>query len=323
MRSLFRFTVLAFLVAALGGPPLVHAQSGPPSVDAAALTTSPSVAPPIVAPAVLSPAVAPVPVPSVLSAVLAHWGTIAWFLGAWALVATFANRKWPRPTAPPAPAWQMWAHVVLIDWPAALPSLDMKGVFGLPVNVPFLWISTNKPSGSASAFLPFLLAVSVASSGCAQGLLGAKQGLANVQSVTASTIKGFESYDGQHQLELVAAAPTGVAAQALLVAYRAQRKAVVLAGASLNAAITAAQAAVVFASAPGAPAADFAAILGPVLKAATDLQAAIQALQKPAPASSPTSAITMHPPLISRVYLLHRREVAPHIGYAVGGGGVA
>ncbi len=74
-----------------------------------------------------------------LAWVVNNWTLIAYALGVWALIATFANKIWPKPEAP---KWKVYVHTALIDFPAALPSKNLKGIFGLPVNVPFLSVSS-------------------------------------------------------------------------------------------------------------------------------------------------------------------------------------
>jgi hypothetical protein len=75
----------------------------------------------------------------------AHWTPVlVGFLALWAAVATWANRSWwPKPAVPPKPQWQMVLHVIVIDWPAAMPAVDWKGIFGLPFNIPYLSISVR------------------------------------------------------------------------------------------------------------------------------------------------------------------------------------
>ena len=167
----------------------------------------------------------------------------------------------------------------------------------------------------------FFLFAALSLSACAPGILGVKQSLADSQAIASTAIKGFEAFDAQHQLDLVAAAPTSAAAKLALDAYRAQRKAVLLAASTLNAAFAAAGAAINLAMTKGA-AIDYAVVLGPVLKAAQDLQAAILAMK--APPAPISLRITMEPrPILSR-YMLHRREVAPHLlCHPERGGGVA
>lgn len=112
----------------------------------------------------------------------ANWQMIAYILGGWALVAGIINKSvWPKPAAPPASKVVVVLHAMLIDGPALLPSLNMKGWFGLPFNVPFLSLSVQpkQPADDtdpkpptlppAAAWLPFLLAGSLLVSvpGCA------------------------------------------------------------------------------------------------------------------------------------------------------------
>lgn len=75
-----------------------------------------------------------------------HWASIAFALGVWAFLASILNRVWPRPAAP---RWKVLLHEILIDWPAMLPTVDMRGIFGLPVNVPFITLSKPAPAPAA------------------------------------------------------------------------------------------------------------------------------------------------------------------------------
>ena len=71
----------------------------------------------------------------------ANWLSVALVLGVWSAVASALNKKgWPKP-APDAPQWKIVLHVVIVDLPAFLPSVNLKGLFGLPINVPFLSLS--------------------------------------------------------------------------------------------------------------------------------------------------------------------------------------
>jgi len=85
-----------------------------------------------------------------------NWINIAIMLGIWASIATALNRSiWPKPlpTDNVAP-WKRLLHTLLIDLPAFLPSINFKGLFGLPVNVPFLSVSQPVPIGETPKPLP-------------------------------------------------------------------------------------------------------------------------------------------------------------------------
>ena len=71
--------------------------------------------------------------------IASHWQAIAFVLGVWAMLASLLNKTlWPKPVAP---KWAVVLHAILIDAPAFLPSVNLKGLAGLPVNVPFLSLS--------------------------------------------------------------------------------------------------------------------------------------------------------------------------------------
>lgn len=115
----------------------------------------------------------------VLHWLLVHWLTIATIAGAWAAVASVINKTlWPKPK-PPAAQWKVVLHALLIDGPAFLPSVDCKGLFGAPFNIPFFTLSTVPlkdeippgtilKGGKVNLLLPiaFLAALSVGISGC-------------------------------------------------------------------------------------------------------------------------------------------------------------
>jgi hypothetical protein len=78
---------------------------------------------------------------SVLSYLHAHLQGVIFVLGVWAMLASLLNKTlWPKP-APGSPKWRVVLHALLIDGPAFLPSINLKGLFGLPINVPFLTLS--------------------------------------------------------------------------------------------------------------------------------------------------------------------------------------
>ena len=86
----------------------------------------------------------------------AHWINIAAFLGVWAAIATALNRTWPKPTGP---AWKVALHIIFIDLPAFLPTVNMKGMFGLPINIPYITLSGGGP--------PLAMLFLIGLSGCA------------------------------------------------------------------------------------------------------------------------------------------------------------
>lgn len=129
------------------------------------------------------------------SLIAAHGSQIGWALGIYAMVATIINRVWARPAAPP---WLKVLHTVLIDYPAGLPSYGAKGLFGLPITIPYLTISQhmlppagpNQPKGFCNiTFLLWMGLVSwfyvalLATLGCASGTDGLRQACANTDAV--------------------------------------------------------------------------------------------------------------------------------------------
>jgi hypothetical protein len=101
-----------------------------------------------------------------------YWQQVALSLGLYCAIATFLNRVVPKPSK----GIGLYLHYVFIDWPSFLPSIDFKGLFGLPVNVPYLSISTTPqekkmelppiPKGKASLLLPFLALAGLGLSSC-------------------------------------------------------------------------------------------------------------------------------------------------------------
>jgi hypothetical protein len=84
----------------------------------------------------------------VLAFVKANYAAILIIAGIWSAIATALNKsKWPRPPVG-SPKWKIVLHAILIDGPAFLPSIDMKGMFGAPFNVPFITLS-NHPAPPA------------------------------------------------------------------------------------------------------------------------------------------------------------------------------
>jgi hypothetical protein len=74
-----------------------------------------------------------------MSWIVLHWSQVALCLGIWSLAASIVNKSlWTKPAKPKA---LVVLHAILIDGPAFLPSINLKGLFGLPVNVPFLTLS--------------------------------------------------------------------------------------------------------------------------------------------------------------------------------------
>ncbi len=82
--------------------------------------------------------------------VAAHGVAIGSVVALWVAVASYVNRTvWPKPIVPPAALWQKDLHFLLIDLPGFLPSRGMKGIFGLPFNIPFLTVSRPDPTAPA------------------------------------------------------------------------------------------------------------------------------------------------------------------------------
>jgi hypothetical protein len=144
---------------------------------------------------------------ALLAWLTAHWAPIVAVLSAWAAVASLLNKTlWPKP-APGAPRWRLLLHALLIDGPAFLPSLNLKGLFGLPFNVPFLSLSGG-PSGSAPsstklvpAMLPLLFGFSLMAatlSGCSptQRAAAAKD-LAAFKAGVSTVVAKAKAYAGQ------------------------------------------------------------------------------------------------------------------------------
>lgn len=66
--------------------------------------------------------------------------TICLVLGAWAAIATVLIKQLKRPSGP---AWAVFLYHFILDWPAALPGMGLKGFLGLPINIPFFTLSTQ------------------------------------------------------------------------------------------------------------------------------------------------------------------------------------
>jgi len=109
----------------------------------------------------------------------AHWHAVVIVLAVWAVLATALNKVYPRPVEP---KWAMILHMLFIDWPAAIPSVDMKGIFGSQVNVPYLTLSRKArvppklppPIEKVGMWLPFILTTAaffaaLAMAGCCKG----------------------------------------------------------------------------------------------------------------------------------------------------------
>lgn len=70
--------------------------------------------------------------------IVQHWILIATIIGLYGAVAGVVNKTWwPKPKVPPATVWMARLHYLLIDGPGLLPSINMRGIFGLPINIPF------------------------------------------------------------------------------------------------------------------------------------------------------------------------------------------
>ena len=137
-------TVLAFALICLVVP-LAFAGTDAGSWDA---SMSMSVGKVAVAPLVV---VQPAPILTAPAWLSAHWPLILLILGVWTVLASALARRWPMPVSPPASRYKVLAHIVLVDWPAALPVREMAGIFGLPVSIPFVTLSQHVDSGGESS----------------------------------------------------------------------------------------------------------------------------------------------------------------------------
>jgi len=105
-----------------------------------------------------------------MDVIRAHWTTIAYALGAWTLVASMLNKVQALNPAPDAAWWKRALHGIFVDLPAFLPKVNFKGLFGLPVNVPYLTLSRapdDKPT-DAPKMIVFALLAGAALGGCTE-----------------------------------------------------------------------------------------------------------------------------------------------------------
>lgn len=244
-----------------------------------------------------------------LAFVKSHLALVAVILGLWSAIATALNKtKWPRPASGSA-WWKLLLHGILIDAPAFLPSVDMKGIFGAPFNVPFITLS-NHPAptpetldvGEAIASItrrqpitrqggfvrlaPMMLlliagAAFLAAVGCvstADFVNGGRKTLNIAAQAQADGIGAFVKYDAIHQEAIAAKDEPVDARKAELATYRATRAKVMDGVDALASATSAASKQLDAIEAGAAKSADFLPYLAAVISAGTALHDILAAL---------------------------------------------
>lgn len=164
--------------------------------------------------------------------VKAHWAAIAYGLGVWAMIATVLNRVRALMPAPTAPTWQRALHTAFIDWPAFLPKVDFRGLFGLPVNVPYLTVShaiaeappaSNSQRGSVR--LGVIMAIAAAGlaavffAGCGDAYTNAVKTKGILSLTLNTTFQTWVKYDQQKEVDIARASPSAAAYQARIASY--------------------------------------------------------------------------------------------------------
>lgn len=140
--------------------------------------------------------------------------TLGWVIGVWAAIATFitATNKWPKPAAP---KWKVVLHVILVDWPAGLPSLAMQAqtIFGvrLPFAIPFLTISRDATGNvnitkgdNITKILLLAFFAGMVLSACATSRIDkTRQTLQGIEMSTNGVVQSMAVYDMPHQESLL------------------------------------------------------------------------------------------------------------------------
>jgi hypothetical protein len=125
-----------------------------------------------------------------------NWPTVATVLGVWAFVASILNRTlWPKPAKP---TWLVVLHYLLIDGIAVLPSINFKGIFGLPVNVPLYPSQPDNSNSTPSPPSPPITRVASILLLCSLGLSACGHTSAEVIAINATTVTVKSVDEGIH-----------------------------------------------------------------------------------------------------------------------------
>lgn len=129
-----------------------------------------------------------------------NWAAAATALGVWSMIATLLNRVPALTPDKNTAKWKLALHAFFIDWPAFLPKVDFRGIFGLPVNVPYLTLSKAPDDTSTThAWLIFAsvgLSYAIATSGCAgiSAAQGTGAALAGITDVIQCAPDAYNTY---------------------------------------------------------------------------------------------------------------------------------